>query len=222
MAQISTPGSWSKTSRDKKGTDEAPIWGPSSWGNKTSRDKKGTDEASIWGHKDPLWTIADDPGRLESEMVKYLRSFEDSHWRLPHGTLKHTSYSAFHQNDKRVGMMILDAQAESECRRYALHAQFNIIMDMKDPRANIEAMHEALKSHIMLMRDSDEQQIIHQWTKDRNAVVPKGDHASPWDILFRTVKLRIFKMGLTKNGDLLIGMGFRRLLINYVGNELHM
>jgi hypothetical protein len=84
------------------------------------------------------------------------------------------------------------------------------------------AMHEALKGHIMLMRDSDEQQIIHQFTKDRNANVPKGDHASPWDILFRTVKLRIFKMGLTKNGDLLIGMGFRRLLINYVGNELHM
>ena len=97
--------------------------------------------------------------------------------------------------------MILDVKA---------HSQFNIIMHMNDPKANIEAMHKALRSHIMLAKDSDEHQIIHQTSKDKNPAVPKGDHASQWDILFRTVKLHSFKMGLTKSGDLsnLIGMGF--------------
>lgn len=176
MAQLAKPGPWSQK----------------------SRKKEDSDEAHIWGHKDPSWTIAHEPEHLESEMRKYLASFEDSHWRPACGSLIHTSYVAFPQGQKQVGMMILD------------YSQFNIIMDMNDPKANIEAMHTALRRHIMLCRDSDEHEIIYQTNKDKNPKVLKGEHASQWDILFRTVKLHSFKMGLTKNGDLsnLIGMGF--------------
>ena len=206
-------GSSTRALRPLKFTNHLPLaavseasmaWKRGPWSTKAKK-KIGTDEAHVWGHNDPLWCLASDPGTVESKMAKYLSSFPASHWRPGNGELLETSYAHFHQLEKVAGIMILDINEHS--------VQFNVIMDWRDPKANIDAMYVALKGHLMLLNGSDGQDCIYQTTKDTNDQVKKGDHASQWDIKFRTGKLRTFKLGLTKNGDLSICMGFHRLQI---------
>ena len=101
--------------------------------------------------------------------------------------------------------MILDINEHS--------VQFNVIMHRQDPMANIDAILLALKGHILLLKGNNGEDYIIQTTKDTNPDVKPGDHASQKDIIFRTPKLRTYKLGLTKNGDLVICMGFHRLQI---------
>ena len=183
------------------------AWKPGPWSTK-ARKKKGTDEAHVWGHDDPPWTVASDPGTVESMMAKYVASFPASHWRPANGKLLYTSYDKFPQLKKKAGMMILDRSG------IAGHSvQFNVIMDMHGPKASIEAMKVALQGHTMLLIGSSGQEAIYETIKDTNENVKEGDHASEWDVIFRTAKLGSFKMGLTKHCDLVICMGFHRLQI---------
>ena len=101
--------------------------------------------------------------------------------------------------------MILDINKHS--------VQFNVIMDWRDPMADIDAILLALKGHILLLKGSNGEDYIIQTTKDTNPDVKPGDHASQKDIIFRTPKGRTYKLGFTKNGDLVICMGFHRLRI---------
>ena len=183
------------------------AWKPGPWSTKAWK-KKGADEAHGWGHDDPPWTVASDPGTVESMMAKYVACFPASHWRPANGKLLYTSYDKFHQLKKKAGMMILDK------RGIAGHSvQFNVIMDMRDPMTDIDAILLALKGHILLLKGSNGEDYIIQTTKDTNPDVKPGDHASQKDIIFRTPKGRTYKLGFTKNGDLVICMGFHRLQI---------
>ena len=177
-------------------------WSANAW------SKKGADEAHVWGHDDPPRTMASDPGTVESMIAKYVSGFPASHWRPANGKLLYTRYEKFPQLKKQAGMMILDRSGTA-----GNSVQFNVIMDMHDPKATIEAMKVALQGHIMFLFGSSGQEAIYETSKDTNENVKKGDHASEWDIIFRIAKLGSFKMGLTKNGDLVICMGFHRLQI---------
>ena len=166
-------------------------WSAKAW------SKKGTEEAIVWGHDDPAWTVASDPGTVESMMAKYVSGFPASHWWPGNGPFLYTRYEKFPQLKKKAGMMILDRSG------IAGHSvQFNVIMDMHDPKASIEAMKVALQGHTMPLIGSNGQEAIYETSKDTNENVKKRGHASEWDVVFRTAKLGSFKMGLTKHGDL--------------------
>ena len=160
---------------------------PGPWSAKARREKN-TDEAHVWGHDDPPLA---EPDALERKMATFLSSFPASHWRPRVGAVIKMSYPRFPQLDKQAGIMVTEPGG----------VKFNIILNMDDPVANIEVMHARLRNHFMLgprpwTIGSSGNEITH------NSGKGTGDHASQWDIIFRTAKLRTFKMGLTKHGDL--------------------
>lgn len=151
-------------------------------------DKECTAQAHVWGHDDPPLA---EPGTLESKTDMYLSSFPPSHWRFE--VVKNKPYHDVVQDTKRSGMMVLEP---------GLAPKFNLTMDMDDPKANIGATHVALQNHFMLAIGSSGKELTKPTEKETNLDVKDRDHASQYDIIFRTVMLRTFTMGLTKQGDL--------------------
>ena len=183
-------------------------WKGTQWSSAKSKKTKGT---AAWSKPDPNWCLASDPEATQSRMATYLSGFPPSHWRARNGELRvninglPTSYKRFGQDNKKEGIMILDINEHS--------VQFNVVMHRQDPMADIDAILLALKGHILLLKGSNGEDYIIQTTKDTNPDVKPGDHASQKDIIFRTPKGRTYKLGFTKNGDLVICMGFHRLRI---------
>ena len=153
---------------------------PGPWSAKARREKN-TDEAHVWGHDDPPLA---EPDALERKMATFLSSFPASHWRPRVGAVIKMSYPRFPQLDKQAGIMVTEPGG----------VKFNIILNMDDPVANIEVMHARLRNHFMLAIGSSGNEITH------NSGEGTGDHGFQW--IFRTAKLRTFKMGLAKHGDL--------------------
>jgi hypothetical protein len=157
--------------------------------------KRETREAPIWGHEDHA--IQDRPTitGMDEGMDRYLASFSVSHWRSRHGSIVHRSYSDVQQTSKRIGMMIMEPGTPKK---------FNVILHKDDPFANIDSIENMLKAHFMVCVGSTGLEYIqHKGHKDSDVKdFSTGDHASPWDLIVRCHKLRSFKVGLTKNGDL--------------------
>ena len=128
---------------------------------------------------------------MEANMDKYLSSFPASHWRERTGELKEQRYPSVPQKDKLPGMMVLE-------RGNGVFVKFNIILHATDPMADVVSLYSALQSWPMLCIGSSGKELIIDTTKE-NII---GEHASEWDIIFRTHKLLTFKCGITMHGDL--------------------
>ena len=156
----------------------------------TASRKRNTPQAEVWGYADPgpdderRWRMERDT--MEDRMQDFLTSFPASHWRPWDGPILHQSYKTLDQADKRLHRMVHDP---------AKTGNFNIIISADDPMADIKLMLGSLVSHCMLAKNGLGNPIYSEAAK------PPGDHASPYNIIFRTLKLRSFEMGLTKFGD---------------------
>ena len=167
--------------------DDKPVYyTPGPW-NKTSRDKSHTPAAHVWGHDDA--PNQKSPGELEELMGRYLHGIPADQWR-PGRTVEYGAFHKLHSRDKRlVGMMVYESMN-------GFLWKFNIIMAADDELANIEKIEEKLRDYPMLAIGSSQRVAIHKFQK------PTGNHASDYNLQFRTWKCRSCAIGLTMHGDL--------------------
>ena len=157
------------------------YWPRGPW-NKTARQHEHEPDAHIYGWDDPL--LQHSPETLEGQMAKYVASFPPSHWRLAHGTVTTTvvvgPYKKVHQDTKQAGMMVFEPHAQYPSSNW----KFNVVMKRQDPKANIEAIAAALHINPLLAIGSCGRQLTFNTQKT------KGNHASEYDVIFRTMKMR--------------------------------
>ena len=156
---------------------------PGPW-SKKAQQHKNTDAENVWGHDDPPLP---QPGALQSEMATFLSGIPASHWRPRVGAIIIKKYGYLLRCEKQAGVMVTDDSG----------VKFNIILDSGDEAADILVLHRRLLQHFMLCPGSSGREMLHISEK-----ATEGDHASPWDIIFRTAGLHTYKMGLTKNEDM--------------------
>ena len=149
----------------------------------------------MWGHDDPPERLRQHMSEMEANMDKYLSSFPASHWREKTGEVWHRRYPDVPQKDKLPGMMVLE-------RGNGVFVKFNIILHVTDPMADVARLYSALQSWPMLCIGSSGKELIIDTTKENINRGFISEHASEWDIIFRTHKLLTFKCGITMHGDL--------------------
>ena len=160
-------------------------------------------EARVWGFDDPVGPIPEDE-KLQGAMDRYLAAKPPSHWRAPafKDKVYFGPYKDIAKDHRKSGQMIVESTDQGQ-------VQFNVILSLEDRMANIDELFDALQQHPMLAVGSSGQVLALHSSKDPNQ--PITNHMSPYNIRFRTAKLRTFEMGMSTNRDLHEHMGCPRL-----------
>jgi len=154
--------------------------GPSGPWSATARKKEGTYEALVWGHEDPAVPISNEV--LDQRMANYLAEIPPSQWREADGAVRYENYQNMHrwrkQDQKQwdngiihvfSGLMVMEHNGEGN----NLSTKFNIVMDARDPLANIDALEANLNAHIIQCVGSADRILSCHTEKDL-----QHDHAS--------------------------------------------
>jgi hypothetical protein len=161
---------------------------------KTANQHRNTRLAGVWGHQDNEIQPIPDGVTVEEAVDRYLASFPASHWRPIAGKILRQPYTILTREGKKVGMLVREPTGTGKV---------NLIMHKDDPLGSIYSIQALLKGHPIVCRGATGLEVMQHVGYKNEAVKDKtGDHASPFNIVFRTVKLHSYTIGFTKNGDL--------------------